>query len=244
MIITSFISSIVVDYLHHMHMDIDGIPVAYVYCDYKQSGLQNPVDLFASLCRQLCDSETNISDEIQTIYARHQRFETRATFKEVVSVLKSQLRRHPSLFILVDALDEVSEEGRAYSIVVETLQDLVTIGTVNGTNIRLMVTSRRSKCPFSVFNCKSFEIQAAEEDITQLVSSRIDNGISYHSEISTIVKNDRKLQQEVVDRLVKISDGMYVSPTALPITCNSLTRRFHQVLDGRAVSASIGNPDY
>lgn len=209
-IITSFISSLVVDYLRRMRMDSDGIPVACVYCDYKQSDLQNPMNIFASLCRQLCDSETNISKEIQTLYARHQRFETRATFKEVVSVLKSQMRRHHSLFILVDALDEISEEGRAHSIVVETLQDLVTTGTVHGSKIRLMLTSRRSNCPFSVLDCKSFEIQAAEEDITQLISSRIDNGISYHREISSIVRNDRKLQQEVVDRLVEMSDGMYV----------------------------------
>ncbi|KAJ7487929.1 hypothetical protein FB451DRAFT_1390903 [Mycena latifolia] len=106
--------------VHHLRSQFQGenIGVAWIYLNHKETDIQSPSNLLASLWRQLVFRKP-ISLEILTLHALHHEQRTRPTLNEIYSQLSSAVAEYLKVYIIVDALDEYPEDRR--SILLESL---------------------------------------------------------------------------------------------------------------------------
>ena len=165
--------------------------------------------MFASLWRQLYDSDTTLPVDVQELYDRHTKMNTGATLDEVILILKAQISRLSAVYLFIDALDECPEDGRARQILTQRLQDLLGLEGQKESTIRLLVTSRSA---ISLFTASEIiEIKATEDDIVRFVSHSFIQGISQYEQVSDSVRKNQALRQSIINMILKKSDKMYAN---------------------------------
>lgn len=121
----TMLSSIVIDYLIDS-MQSDDIGIAYLYCNYKSQLEQTPTALLESLLKQLASSRKTVSDGIKRTFDHYSSRKTRPTFGEICQLLSNEIKSYARVFIVIDALDECSDNHGArqtLSSQLKTLQD-------------------------------------------------------------------------------------------------------------------------
>ncbi|KAJ7659530.1 hypothetical protein B0H17DRAFT_1096069 [Mycena rosella] len=186
--------SIVVDHLR-TQVQARNIGVAYIYLNHKETGIQSPSNLLASLWRQLVFSKP-ISPTASTLYAHHHEERTRPTLNEIQYHLASAVAEHSKVYIIADALDEYPEDRRA--ILLESLAKIQP--TVN-----LMLTSR-PHISISFPTARVLEIRATENDIRCFVEKQIQGS----SRLSKHITARPELKDEIENKLVHNVDGMFL----------------------------------
>ncbi|KAJ7218758.1 ankyrin repeat-containing domain protein [Mycena rebaudengoi] len=189
------LASIVVDYLRN-HLQNDSIVVAAAYLNHKESEVQSPSNILAGLWWQLV-SERPLSASVQKLYQEHQKQRTRPSFDEVRDIVRSTIAEWSKVFIVVDALDEYSEDHRRI-----LLDTLTTIGTVT-----LLLTSRPNIAPVAFFpTAPVVEIRAREEDIRRY----IDVHIQTSARLSKHIRARPELRAEIESKIISNVDGMFL----------------------------------
>jgi hypothetical protein len=145
--------------------------------------------------KQLLQRSPAISQDAKDLYAQcHEKRETQPSLKEVLQLLNTEMGRVSSLFIVLDALDECTEEGNTRAKVILELEKIP--------NVRLMITGRRdveeivlSKCKYSI---TTLNIQASSNNIPKAIETQVhetlDLSKTKHSSLSVVEKIATKAQ--------------------------------------------------
>lgn len=86
---------------------------AYIYFSYKEAEKQIPVNLISSIIQQLISQHPNSMSELRLLHERHRVHRTRPSIMECSNLLQTLLRSFPKVYIVVDAIDECSEQNEA-----------------------------------------------------------------------------------------------------------------------------------
>jgi hypothetical protein len=186
--------SIVVEYLERSSEQED-IAVAYIYCSYKEQGIQTNVNLIASLVQQLAQTKPTISDEIKSFYHDYtnSKKKKKPTVREWTDLLQLEARLFSRVFIIIDALDECSDIN-SFLTEIRKLQ----------LSIHLFVTSRYVLTIEHEFEMAArVEIRASDEDVRRYVGERIMRDL-----LAKLIKPDPTLRETIVDSIAQNSKGM------------------------------------
>ena len=116
--------SIVTNYLQTLYEENESVATTCIYCNYKEQAEQTVPNLVASLLRQIVQGRRAISDDVKSLFERHQRQSTRPTLDQLTDVLISEIRMRSKVFIVVDALDECREDDATRALLLQVLRSL------------------------------------------------------------------------------------------------------------------------
>jgi Cdc6-like AAA superfamily ATPase len=169
--------------------------VAYVYCNYKAREEQDVSSLLAAILKQLVQGQLSTVDYIEQLYQKHAGRGTKPSLDEICSALRDVLTQYPSVYVVVDALDECQEGVRRQFLA--ELQDLQV-----ARDVRLMATSRFIPDIEHAFNkAPRLEVRASRKDIKRFVV-----GQTYR--LPTCIQRSTILQEMVQEQISNAVDGM------------------------------------
>lgn len=177
-----------------------GEGVASFYCDYSQtSDVQTPEAILASFSYQLLRRLDSIPVEVNSIYHRHRRENTRPDLNEHVEILKHISTAFSKVWLLIDALDEFGPDCRDdLARVIETLM----------TFTKVLVTSRPQSIDSENLEGHTLRctISAQDEDLKVFIESRMataSRGIRESPGWNVFVSDAQ-------EKLVTLADGMFI----------------------------------
>ncbi|KAJ7126657.1 ankyrin repeat-containing domain protein, partial [Mycena filopes] len=169
---------------------------ACVYLNHKETKIQTPANLLASIWRQLVIGRRDISD-VKTLYQKHLEKQTTPSLAEIENIVHSEIGIS-KVYIVVDAVDEYPEDLR---------QILLPALAAMGPTCNLMMTSRPHITPSPAFqNIKFLEIHAHVDDIQAYVNMEIQKS----SPLSKCVQKQPALMEEIHARISGRADGMFL----------------------------------
>lgn len=191
----------VIDELYTKFQNDATVGIAYIYCDFRRTHEQPPIDLLTSLLKQLIQGLPSIPQSIQQLYEQHQHKRTRLSFNETSQALQSIVRDYSKAFIIVDALDECPVSDGSRNLFMTELFSLQTTSLAN-----LFVTSRDIPNIVEIFQGRSIqiEIRANSEDLEKYLDVNI-------PKLPSFVSSNMDLQKEIKTIIIKTVDGMCVS---------------------------------
>ena len=152
--------SLVVDHLQ-AELDIDGIGLAYFYCDYKEQDQQTPSQLIGALNKQLARQSVPLPVQVKTLYADSKEPKLPLDVDQQIKLLHQLAALFPTTFIVIDALDEADNSEHQRRILLDAIKRFMS------SSIRLFVTSRpHARDINTVFqNRPKLRIIADEKDV-------------------------------------------------------------------------------
>lgn len=181
-----------------MFKDADAA-IAFIYCNYKERSEHSAHNLLASLLKQFVQDSPQLSDHVKNLYDT--KLTARISREDLMKTLLLEIARVSRVYIVVDALDECTEEDNTRADFLDQLRSLPD-------NVNLLVTSRNTTAIKREFEgVRSIEIRATDDDVTRYITERIkrENRLARH------VKMNPNLQDIIVNRLLDKAKGMYVS---------------------------------
>ena len=195
----TMITSIAVEHLQTEFRDDSSIGIAYLYCNYRRQEEQKPVDLLASLLKQLIQRRTSVPKNVVDIYKRHNNERTRPSFGEISKILHSVIADYSRTFIIIDALDEcrISDGGRR-----RFLAELFDLQARTGANF--LATSRFiPEIEKEFAGSTKLEIRASGDDLQTYLHGHM-------LKLPSFVSHSADLQNEIKTAIIEAVDGMYV----------------------------------
>ncbi|KAJ7469684.1 hypothetical protein FB451DRAFT_1136338 [Mycena latifolia] len=191
------LSSVVVNHLRSQFPTGDP-GIACIYLNHKETEVQTPLNLLASVWKQLV-VDTSISPAVHQLYSHHRSRDIRPSLAEVFGILQSTVGQHSKVYIIVDALDECPEDQQ--TILLEHLSML------RGANTRLMFTSRPHVTLEEFFpSLLGLEIHATEDDLRKYV----DRQILKSSRLTKHVRTRPDLHEEIKLKITSNAHGMFL----------------------------------
>jgi Cdc6-like AAA superfamily ATPase len=193
----TMIAGVAVQHLSTTFPSDDKIGVAYVYCNYKDQGSQNALNLLSALLKQLLLSRPNFAESIYDIYNDHNRQQSRPSLDEMCTILRSTCALFSKVFLVVDALDECTNRDGERTSLINQLWDIQ-----EEPNVNVLVTSRFiPDIEQKYISASKLEIRASDHDIKCFVASQI-------LSLPNCIQNDYALKTDVQTRITERSDGM------------------------------------
>jgi hypothetical protein len=202
---------------------------AFYYFDFRNTAKQDIRGLVFSLLVQLCAKSDPCYEIISHLYNTYENGSRLPDDKALVKCLKDMLELpdQPTIYLIVDALDECPSISGVVSPrdrVLDFLEDLV---ESHLPNLRICITSR------------------PEADIVEVLEPLASHSISLHDQdgqkqdiigyVTFVVHSDRKMRKWraedkklVIDTISEKADGMYVVIDT-DLNCSSFDRRFRWV---------------
>ncbi|KAL8759293.1 MAG: hypothetical protein Q9184_003678, partial [Pyrenodesmia sp. 2 TL-2023] len=191
------IASITVNDLRQRFFVNEEVGVAAVYCEWKRQDILSPVNLLASVWSQLVSNKP-LTKEVHNLYDNHTKFRTMATSQEVVSILKREVERYSSVYIIVDALDELAEAEGCATVLIDALSRLAAAPL---RKMRILATSRTEHSLLP--RADVIQITATQDDIKRFVKNKILEGISNSHGLSEQARSDKALRESLVSAISK-----------------------------------------
>jgi len=190
------LASIVVEHLHEQFRD-NSIGFAWVFCSYNEEHPHSIADLFGALLQQLLDRRCHNWAAVVELYNRHQ-YKTRPDLTEYAEILRSEISNFDKVYIVVDAVDELSHD-------IQIIEDFVTATSRLSANVKLLVTSRFSASMEHLSpNAARVEIRASDEDVKRYVEFRSQAG----QRLRSYLDGNPDLACELTDRIVNRCQGV------------------------------------
>ena len=190
------LASLVIDHLQQCFVDKTATNI-YIYCDYRRQDEQTPLNLIASLTKQLLQHQDSVPEDVMKIYELHRENKTRPRFAEMLEMIESTMTHSARLYIIVDALDELGNAGHVRQTLIGHLRQLQNLYHFN-----LMTTSRYiPSLDFDFHQPLCLDIRASVEDVRRYVEGHI-------LELPNCVKRDSALQKIIADAIVDAGEGM------------------------------------
>ncbi|KAI4120703.1 MAG: hypothetical protein LQ338_006827 [Usnochroma carphineum] len=196
----SVLASVVVDFLRTLHMKHDSVGVAAVYCNFKERDQQSPKNLLAGCCAQLVQhSQKPLSEVLNDVYNTHNSRRTRPEWEDIARVFNDSITNLDTVYLVVDALDECSEDAR--KVLLKYFKALPA-------NTRLLVTTRHvDEITREFRDSPKVEIHAHSSDLKKYITSRI----ASNRRLEGYVRNDSSLEPYICDRVTAKADGMFLA---------------------------------
>jgi len=213
------LASIVVNHLRQKFSENHGVGVAAIYCEWKRQELMTPRDLLASMWDQLVLDQP-LGEEIEHLYDSHAKFRTMATHDEVYSLVRRQTRTLSSVYIIIDALDELDDDFNHRRAFIEDLESLLKWSEKEEmSKVHLLVTSRLSHCPLA--KSATVRLTARLSDMKAFIDNAISRGLCSSNIISSQIKADDAQRTHLTDSISMKASGLLVS------RWNTHKRRLH-----------------
>ena len=192
------VSSLVIEHLRHRASHEEQSAVVYVYCNYKDVEKQTVANLLSCLIRQLLIHKPHsVMREAAALYESHHSAGTPPSVVEYIKVLEAAVTRLAVLYIVIDALDECSDEHGGRKTLISELSRL---------KLRLLVTSRDlPSIRRQLQNAIHLDVYAREDDILNYIDTRIDNS----EQLSAHVTKDIELRGLIRTSVANKAGGMY-----------------------------------
>lgn len=200
------LASIVVNHLRQKFSVNYGVGVAAIYCEYKRQELMTPRDLLASIWDQLVLDQP-LGEEVEHIYDSHAKSRTMATRDEVYSLVRRQIQTLSSVYIIVDALDELDDDLNHRRAFIEDLESLLKLSKM--AKVHLLLTSRLSHCPLAKSAVVRFSAKLS--DMKALIEDAISRGICSSETISSQIRVDAARKKRLTDSISTKASGLLVS---------------------------------
>lgn len=189
-------SSLIVDYMQRWRSEANlGLKTAVAVIYLRYNDLKQTLDnLLGSLIKQLIQELDLLPQGVQDLFQRHFDHDTTPAFDEIVVALVAALQKFDRAYLIVDGLDECSEEVRW--ALEEHLQ---------GLDAHILITSRNIDAigdELSAF--ERIEIRAHEEDLELF----IDQQIRKNRNLRKMIQKSPHVRRDIKDTVVKIADGM------------------------------------
>jgi len=175
----------------------DEVGIAYLFCEYSRSKSETIQTLAAAILSQLADQCAVFPESVTALYHLHRANKMPLRFEEVSSALIGVFQTFSQVFLVIDAVDECSDQIRSklLSYLLEQQKK---------TRIKLLVTSRHNVNFKEEFgNCEILEIRADEQDVKIVLSSLIER-------LPKFVRRDEVLRNMVKNNIAAAVDGMCV----------------------------------
>ncbi|KAI5782067.1 hypothetical protein DFH27DRAFT_488133, partial [Peziza echinospora] len=209
----SVLASLAIQELQRTFRNEKDVAVAYIICNYNEQEQQKTVLLVKSLLRQLSVAWVEGSGQAQcpVISAMNQKHQSKGgttpSFAEYFDAVKNLAANFTQLFIVVDAIDEISEDERNPFIAV--VKELV---TSHGT--KMLVTTRpiqrigeRFKETFATLQ---IDIEASDDDVGAYVRAKI----AERQELKDLIRQgelaDPDLDEKIVRGIQDKAKGMFL----------------------------------
>ncbi|SJL14339.1 uncharacterized protein ARMOST_17795 [Armillaria ostoyae] len=193
----TILASIIIDHLQSLPVEHEKkTPVLSIFCDYRSAAAQTVANLLCSVLKQLGQGH-GFSSPTMSLYSQCLRDGTRPSFKTLAEVLSRELKLFDRVYIVLDALDEFTDDNRG--VLINTMRSL-------GDNIHLLVTSRYIGTVTSLFEKDiRLDIQAADDDIKSYIKSRLSCG-----RLSRHIKGQGDLHKAILTGVAEKARGMFL----------------------------------
>jgi hypothetical protein len=171
--------------------------VAYVFCNYKIQE-QDASSMLAAILKQLMQTRPSIVEPVERLHEQHAGRGTRPTLTEISSALRDVLEHYPTVYVVVDALDECRDSNGTRGQFLAKLRDLQA-----GRDLRLMATSRFIPEIMDSFeDAHWLEVRASQDDVKSFIAGQI-------YRLPRCIQHNIELQSLVEEKIVEAVDGMY-----------------------------------
>ncbi|KAL8672717.1 MAG: hypothetical protein Q9168_002842 [Polycauliona sp. 1 TL-2023] len=198
------LTSIVVDHLRQQLSANVRVGVAVVYCAWNQQQILSPVNLLASIWSQLVVDKP-LANEVKDLYHEQAGFGRMARYHQVFSILKNEIERFDSVYIVIDAFDELAQDNDSVDIFIEALS---TMTSAPSHKVRVLATARYGQSLLS--NANVIQIVAKGEDIRRFLEHHFQQGISTSRKLSDQARDDKVLRRSLVNTISRQADGLFL----------------------------------
>ncbi|KAL9636847.1 MAG: hypothetical protein Q9204_002101 [Flavoplaca sp. TL-2023a] len=190
-------ASVIVDFLRSRHTEQKSVGVAAIYCNFKERKSQSPKNLLAGCSAQLV--QQTLPESLVESHRMHSAQKTRPTWKEIIQIFEDIVTKLDIAYLIVDALDECSEDVRDL---------LLSFFKTLPSNTRLMVTTRHvDEITYGLRTSPMIEIRASVSDLEKYVASRIRR----NRRLSGYVRSNGPLKQDICERVASKAEGMFLA---------------------------------
>lgn len=192
-----------IDHLDKEYLN-EGSAVIYAYCYYKERSQQSLPNFLGGLLKQLLFLRKAVTAEVKALYEKHQGRDQNVTLADISNLLQAELRRYRKVFIIVDALDEYSENQNDCNSLLAELERLRKYSN-------MMLTSR-FVAPYDHAFCGASRvtIAAKDRDVRKYLESQIPT-------LPRFVKANLELQELIIQTITEAVEGMCVPSLSFSI---------------------------
>lgn len=148
--------------------------------------------------KQLVQDQQLISPNIRSLYDTHVNRLTSPTPTELLGALESEIRAFSNVFVVVDALDECSEDDNKRANLLAALLSLPK-------TVKLLVTSRPlPTIETDLEGIARLDIYANDKDVRMYIEGRI----PHEKRLARHIRKDPNLGEILVETIVKSAKGM------------------------------------
>lgn len=102
------VASIAIDHLRKINNG-NRFAVSFVFCDYKDEALQTPENMISAIIKEIVRNRP-VSAGLEDFYKSHEESGVRPTLSELEQLLRSEAARLTSVYVVVDAVDELADK--------------------------------------------------------------------------------------------------------------------------------------
>lgn len=185
--------SIVIDHLQTAFSTAQDIAIVFAYCRYTDR--YSVADILVSFVKQLTERHPSILPSIEPMYTHHRKEATRPGQQELLELLHKLFGLFKKAFIVIDALDEVSDDTRG-----DLLKRLLSL------QASLLLTSRpldsfKYLLPDAVY----IHVESQNHKDIELY---IDRKIMETDRLTTLLRGNEALGKQIRTKLKENSKGM------------------------------------
>ncbi|EGN97987.1 hypothetical protein SERLA73DRAFT_91147, partial [Serpula lacrymans var. lacrymans S7.3] len=200
----------------------DSVAAVFIYCNYMEQAVQTVHSLLASLLKQLVQVSQPVFDRVKSHYETDRKQGVSPNIHDVFGTLKAEIKSFPEAFIVVDALDEVTEDDDTCFELLRKLQSL---------EVNLLITSRDlDSIRLALPDVEQMPIHAHDDDMRRVIEGRIDTRTS----LRTLIAKDPSLREEIINELIVTAREMF-------LLCSLYIELLSHKMTPRAIRTALQN---
>jgi hypothetical protein len=193
------IASLVIHHLQSVDR-FDSTPgLAYIYCEYTLQITRET--LLGSLLEQLARRLFPLPTQLTTMFDHHKKNRTQPSVKELQAMLCDAVSSFDRCFIVVDGLDECTDDEGMRSFLLETVTELQQL---SGANILTMSRNiQHIRHYFNARGCMQIKIRAPDHDMGMYLDHRM-------LRVLPLLADDLGLCEKIRTVIMVAAGGMYM----------------------------------